>query len=162
MPAAIEIAPLPRSERAAVLHIRLPPDQQVFGGDIAVESADTDPETDFHVLRHEGKVTGFFKIERAYGARYDFAPRGALGLRMLQIDAGAQGKGLGRALFSALPGYLAQHYPAARECWLTVNCRNTRARHVYLTGGWEDTGALYLGGDAGPQHVMRLVLPGHA
>lgn len=154
----IEIAPLPKSDRAAVLHIRLSPDQQVFGGDIAVESADTDPETDFHVLRHEGRIVGFFKIERAYGARYDFAPDWALGLRMLQIDTSAQGKGLGRALFAALPAYLARLYPDRAECWLTVNCRNRRARHVYLTGGWEDAGGLYLDGGAGPQHIMKLVL----
>ena len=141
-----------------MLHIRLPADQQVFGGDIAVESADTDPETDFHVLRHEGQIVGFFKIERPYGARYDFAPNGALGLRMLQIDASVQGKGLGNALFAALPAYLAREYPSASECWLTVNCRNTRARHVYLTAGWEETGALYHGGGAGPQHILRLDL----
>ena len=158
----IEIAPLPKSDRAAVLHITLPPDQQIFGGDIAVESADDDPETDFHVLRHAGRIAGFFKIERAYGARYDFAPEGALGLRMLQIDASAQGKGLGKALFAELPDYLSATYPRAAECWLTVNCRNPRARHVYLTGGWEDTGELYLDGGAGPQHIMRLILPRRA
>lgn len=78
---------------------------------------------------------------------------------MLQIDASEQGRGLGKALFAALPRYLSQRYPDRAECWLTVNCRNPRARHVYLTGGWEDTGALYLDGGAGPQHIMRLRLP---
>lgn len=41
---------------------------------------------------------------------------------------------------------------------LTVNARNPAARAVYLAGGFADTGELYLGGPAGPQHVMRLPL----
>jgi len=158
----IEITPLPRDAVRQAMHIRLPPEQQVFGGDIATEAADPDPEVDFHVLRLGGDIVGFFKIERPYGDRYDFAPPGALGLRMLQIDAAHQGQGLGKALFAALPAYLAQHYPDRSECWLTVNTRNPGARHVYLSGGWDDTGALYHGGGAGPQHIMRLPLPQNA
>ncbi|KAA9010197.1 N-acetyltransferase [Histidinibacterium aquaticum] len=154
----VTLAPLPRSETHRVLHLRLPEDQKVFGGDIAETAADPDPETDFHVIEASGAVVGFFKIERPYGTRYDFAPAGALGLRMLQIDAGAQGFGYGRAAFAALPGYLRERYPDRSECWLTVNCRNPRAGHVYLSGGWEDTGELYHGGPAGPQHIMRLSL----
>lgn len=153
---AVTLGPLPRDRTDLVMHLTLPEDQQVFGGDIRETAADTDPEVDFHVIRAGGDIVGFFKIERAYGARYDFAPEGALGLRMLQVDTGAQGLGIGSAAFAALPGYLATQYPGRDECWLTVNCRNPRARHVYLKGGWEDTGALYHGGAAGPQHIMRL------
>jgi len=42
---------------------------------------------------------------------------------------------------------------------LTVNVRNQVARQLYLRHGFTDTGKLYLGGSAGPQNVLRLVLP---
>ncbi len=42
---------------------------------------------------------------------------------------------------------------------LTVNVRNQVARRLYLRHGFSDSGQLYLGGNAGPQHVLRLDLP---
>jgi RimJ/RimL family protein N-acetyltransferase len=49
-------------------------------------------------------------------------------------------------------------FPRARTLVLTVNVRNPAARAVYVRGGFVDAGELYLGGSAGPQHVLRLHL----
>lgn len=154
----IALTPLPRESADEVLHFTLPPEQEQFAGPIAELVADDDPNRDFHVLRVDGAAVGFFKVERGYGRSHDFAPEEALGLRMLLIDQARQGAGLGKALFALLPGYLRTRYPGSEAIWLTVNCRNPRARHVYLSGGWTDTGALYHGGGLGPQHIMRLDL----
>jgi GNAT superfamily N-acetyltransferase len=77
---------------------------------------------------------------------------------MVMVDQAQQGKGIAKAMFAALPDHLRAGYPDATEAYLTVNCNNPRARHGYLTGGWGDTGDLYLDGGYGPQHVMRLSL----
>ena len=60
---------------------------------------------------------------------------------------------------AALPGLVTRELPGARTVVLTVNVRNQVARQLYLRHGFTDTGELYLGGSAGPQHVLRLVLP---
>ena len=38
------------------------------------------------------------------------------------------------------------------------NLRNTAAIRAYIKAGIEDTGDIYSGGIAGPQHIMRLQL----
>ena len=56
----------------------------------------------------------------------------------------------------ALPDVVRRDFPDARSLVLTVNVRNPAARAVYLGGGFVDGGEQYLGGSAGPQHVLRL------
>ncbi len=108
--------------------------------------------------RDGGEVVGFFKTDRDYAKRHDFAPPGIPGLRGMLIGAQYQGKGYGRAVMAALPAYLAGVFPGKSAILLTVNCTNPLARHVYLAGGWRDTGALYQGGRTGPQHILQLDL----
>lgn len=153
----IQIAPLAHDQGAQVAHLDLPPDQADFVGQIADMLRETEPHIDFHVIREGEQAVGFFKIDRGMD-RNEFAQPGELGLRGLLIGAQYQGRGLGKACFAQLPAYLAQIYPAAKSVVLTVNCRNSRAYHVYTKTGWHDDGTLYLGGRAGPQHVLRLSL----
>ena len=101
---------------------------------------------------------GFFAIDLDYAQAHDFAEQGTLGLRMFCIDARHQGRGLATQACRALGAYLAKQYPQAATVYLTVNHRNPGARAAYLKGGFTDTGEDYLGGGAGPQHIMRLPL----
>lgn len=150
---------LPRDRVSETLHMSLPPEQVPFAGHIADLVTDDNPLRDFHVARLDGTVVGFFKVETAgYANEMPLAPDHALGIRMVMVDQAQQGKGIAKAMFAALPDHLRASYPDATEAYLTVNCKNPRARHVYLTGGWVDTGDLYLDGGYGPQHVMRLSL----
>ena len=45
-----------------------------------------------------------------------------------------------------------------RRIVLSVNVRNPVAIRTYARAGFADTGELYLGGTAGPQHVFELWL----
>lgn len=139
-----------------VLHLELAPEQSDFVGPIAEMVQEIDPQIDFHVIRAGDEVVGFFKIDRGMD-RNDFAHPAELGLRGLLVGAQYQGLGYGSAAFAALPRYLAGIYDSDSAV-LTVNCRNTLAHHVYLRAGWVDDGELFLGGRAGPQHVLRLAL----
>ena len=155
----IRIADLPRDRVGEVLHLARAPGQADFVGAIGDMVEGPFPARDFHVVREGPEVVGFFKIDRDYAPSHDFAEPHGWGLRGLLIGAQFQGRGIGRAVLATLPTYLAHRYPGQTLYYLTVNCRNEIACRAYLSGGWRDEGGVYLGGSAGPQHILRLDLP---
>ncbi|MGA0615253.1 GNAT family N-acetyltransferase [Paracoccus sp. KR1-242] len=155
----IHLEPIGRDEYDRVAHIRVTPEQEPFCGTIAGHFASEETGCDFHAVTRGALPVGFFKIDREYPSRFDFAAEGELGLRAVMIDRAEQGRGSGKAAMLALGPYLARHYPAAGSCVLTVNVVNPAARAIYLAGGFVDDGALYHGGRIGPQHILRLRLP---
>ncbi len=156
--AMITILPLPPDDLPRVAHIAVHPEQVIFSGTIQQAFDTPTPEMDAYAIRHGDDVVGFFKIDRAYSTIHDFAPPTGLGLRTVMVDASHQGMGIGRSLCEMLPAYLAQHYPDACSLWLTVNLRNPGAVRAYAKGGFVDTGEHWLGGEAGPQHIMTMPL----
>ena len=113
---------------------------------------------DHHVILLDDDVIGFFKVDRLYSETYEFCPKGSIGLRALVIDHRQQGKGIGtQAVMDMIP-YLARSYPDFSSVYLTVNCENPGAIRCYLKAGYVDTEALYIGGAAGPQHIMKALL----
>ncbi|MDF3606640.1 GNAT family protein [Paracoccus sp. DMF-8] len=154
----ITLEPLGRDGYDRVAHIAVTPQQEPFCGTIAGHFQADESGCDFHLIARDGRPVGFFKIDRAYAARYDFAAPDELGLRGVMVDAREQGKGSGKAAMRALGPYVARRYPQARALVLTVNEANPLARAVYLAAGFRDTGALHHGGQIGPQHILRLPL----
>ena len=155
---SVTLIPLTLAERDRVAHLAVRPDQLRFAGTVA-EAFDTPQEgVDFHAMIMADTPVGFFKIDRTYPVAHGFAEPGDLGLRAVIVDAVRQGQGIGTAAMRALPAYLRAGYPAARRLWLTVNLQNPAAIASYRKGGFQDTGAIWPHGGAGPQHIMRLVL----
>ncbi len=120
--------------------------------DYLLDSSDT---THRYVIKQYDLVVDFFKLDVAYASTYRFCSKNSIGLRTFAVDQRQQGKGLGTRTVEALLCYLAKHYQTYDFVYLTVNCKNPAAIACYRKGGFEDTGELYLGGQAGPQHVMR-------
>nr|WP_246422723.1 GNAT family N-acetyltransferase [Nocardiopsis mwathae] len=153
-----EDTPAVRRARAAVLKMRLAPGQRRFARDAveALPRADADPHrTPFAVL-HTGRPVGFGILDRrGILAELTDAPGRALLLRAFYLAPEWQGRGIGRAACAALDPLARAVAPDAREILLTVNEDNPPAIRSYLAGGFERTGRRYLGGDAGPQQVMR-------
>lgn len=143
------LSPVTAALRDAVLALAPGPDQEVFSG----RAADTLPAAEADPSRHpvalldgSGCPVGFFVLDET----------GHLLLRAFFVDAAHQRRGhAGRAL-AALPAYVRERFPQATSVSLTVNVRNVVAYAAYLRGGFVDDGELYLGGPAGPQHVLRL------
>lgn len=156
----IAIALLTGTEKARVAHLKPAAGQERFVRDGAFAAMETDPALDLYAVSHDSAVVGMFKLDRGYAsaARHDFCQPGDLGLRGVLVDAAHQGKGIGRQMLAQLPGLVRAGYPGVRRLVLTVNCENPVARAAYLAAGWRDEGRLYLGGDAGPQHVLALDL----
>jgi len=139
---------------AALADIQLTPQQALYAGTASDFLADQSPTRHRHVILADDIPIGFFKLDTAYASHFDFCPPGALGLRAFALDRRQQGKGLGTAAVRALFPYLRDHYPHCTALYLTVNCQNPAAHACYLKGGFQDTGSHYLGGPAGPQHIL--------
>ncbi|MCL9774900.1 GNAT family N-acetyltransferase [Vibrio methylphosphonaticus] len=107
------------------------------------------------VICLNGTPVGFFLLDKAYSNQYLFCPNGAVGLRSLLIDCRYQGQGVAkRAIGKILQNYSVWLHTRNADLYLTVNCKNTLARQLYVKSGFIDTDQLYLGGEAGPQHIM--------
>jgi len=113
----------------------------------------------YHVIIAGVDIVGFFNIDTGYPSSYSFTRSDELGLRAFFIGSSNQGKGYGKAAAMELKPYLVREYSSYSSIALTVNCNNPAAYKCYLGAGFEDTGALYQGEKAGPQHIMRMELP---
>ena len=143
--------------RDAVLRLAPHPQQEEFSGraDQTLPLAERDPARHPYALVEDGEPVAFLVLDET---PTEPDPDADLLLRGFFVDAAAQGRGVATRAVAALPDVVRRDFPTAETVVLTVNVRNPAARAVYLRGGWVDLGELYLGGSAGPQHVMRLHL----
>ena len=139
----------------AIKLIRLADEQVKFAGTADEFISSANETTHLHVIKNNGSVIGFFKLDVAYSSNYEFCPSDGLGLRAFAIDTSQQGKGLGTKAVKALIPYLKAHYSMFNWVYLTVNCKNPGAKVCYEKGGFENGFEQYLGGLAGPQYIMR-------
>jgi RimJ/RimL family protein N-acetyltransferase len=155
---AIALRPLGQRDLNLVSGVKVAPDQIRYSGTITQAFKAKEKDVDFHAILNGSLAVGFFKIDRTYPQRYDFALTGELGLRAFMINFADQGKGYATGAVQKLTRYLAVQYPAAPSIVLTVNFANPGAIACYRRGGFHDTGEVYSHGAAGPQHVMRMDL----
>lgn len=150
---------LPRDQYELATALSVASEQLEFTGTVADALAGVGDARHPHGIWLDQSLVGFFIVDTRFDLEFDFCESGSLGIRTFLIDSRRQGQGLGKAAAKALTLYLAEAYPVSAKVWLTVNCRNQAAYRCYEQGGFADTGDLYLGGAAGPQHVMRQPLP---
>jgi len=164
----IELVPLLPGDRyrPAVLALSVLPEQEIYCGRAAttLPHADADPaRTPFVVLqttRPAGVVVGFGVLDRVgILAQLVDEPVRAVLLRGFYVDARQQGRGLGTAAAAAVPRLAGSLFPGAELVVLTVNEDNPAAVLAYTRAGFTGTGVRYLGGGAGPQHVMVAAVP---
>ncbi|WP_115718960.1 GNAT family N-acetyltransferase [Gallaecimonas mangrovi] len=150
----IAVEPMQAHHQAALLAVELTPEQVKFAGTASDFWADTRSGISRYLITWQGQVIGFFKIDFHYSNHYDFCRRKALGLRAYAIDRRQQGKGYGSQAVAALLAHLKPLSVDFPCIYLTVNAKNPGAIRCYQKGGFTDTGEHYLGGKAGPQHIM--------
>jgi RimJ/RimL family protein N-acetyltransferase len=109
-----------------------------------------------HVIIANDEIIGLFLLDTEYSKKYDFCPAKSIGLRGFLISSKHQGKGFGKSSVLALKPYLEINYSQYNNIYLTVNFNNSAACRCYLRANFDDTNTHYLGGVAGPQHIMRL------
>jgi len=145
----------------AVRALQVAPEQWPFVGDTGanLDQARADPASEAMAVLAGERVVGFYRLDFAAAAIAGRAfAEPSVGLRSYLIDRDAQGRGYGRAAIAACCDDLRRRHPRTRLLALTVNVRNAAAIAAYRKAGFADTGELYLGGSAGPQHLMLLRL----
>ncbi|MGO4221704.1 GNAT family N-acetyltransferase [Lysobacter sp. TAF61] len=145
----------------AVRQLRVSEEQYRYVGDTAFNLGDSlrDPMSEAMAVFAHDEVIGFYRLDfapNAVAGRPMHAP--SVGLRAFVIDQGRQGTGLGTQAMAACCADLRQRHPDRALLVLTVNCSNHAAIAAYRKVGFVDTGELYHGGSAGPQHLMLIPL----
>jgi RimJ/RimL family protein N-acetyltransferase len=146
---------------AAVRDLRVGEDQYRYVGDTAFNLADSlrDPMSEAMAVLADDRVVGFYRLDfapNAVAGRPMHAP--SVGLRAFVIGHDQQGRGLGTQAMVACCADLRRRHPDRALLVLTVNCNNHAAIAAYRKVGFVDTGELYQGGSAGPQHLMFFPL----
>ncbi|MDC0710365.1 GNAT family protein [Stigmatella sp. ncwal1] len=157
MEPSIEVRPVDDTLRAAVAALSVHPEQQAFVGSVLESLADVAacPGSEALALLLAGQVVGYVRIDARATALGDHPlAEGAVALRSFLIDASRQGQGLGTRALHAIQRYVAARHPGRHRILLSVNVRNAGAVRAYLRAGYVDSGDLYQGGPAGPQHVL--------
>lgn len=153
----IEIQPLVTPVTEEVANLSVNSEQVQYVGiitDILSESMPKQGESQWVIYSNDIAV-GFFILDLAYSQTIASCPLGAVGLRAFFIDRRYQGLGLAKAAIETiLTNYENWLNCNGADLYLTVNCRNQSAYKLYQKFGFEDTNELYLGGEAGPQHIM--------
>lgn len=153
----VHVVPVDEALRPAVLALAVHSDQLPFVGYASDSLADVAvcPGSDALALLHGDVVVGYVRIDRRAAALGNHPlAEGAVALRSFLIDIAWQGRGLGGAALEAIRAWVAARHPDRERIVLTVNVRNEAAVRAYLRAGYRDSGGLYHGGSAGPQHVL--------
>jgi RimJ/RimL family protein N-acetyltransferase len=156
----VRLAAVSPDLREALLRLAPPPEQERFAGRLAdtLPAAEVDPERMPVAILADRAPVGFFVLHRGPAAGVLAPERRDVLLRAFLVDAASQGRGIATRALAALPDFVARHLPGVRRIVLSVNVRNPVAIRTYRRAGFADTGDLYHGGAAGPQHVFELWL----
>ncbi|MYM58335.1 GNAT family N-acetyltransferase [Vibrio sp. OCN044] len=150
----VSISPLDSTHLIDVQNITLADEQEKYAGNAENFLSSGSETMHLYVIKSGSKPVGFFKIDTLYSDNFSFCSQNSLGVKAFAIDINCQGKGIGTLAVKALLSYLDVNYSQYKSVYLTVNCKNPAAKACYHKGGFLDTQQLYLGGEAGPQHIM--------
>jgi ribosomal protein S18 acetylase RimI-like enzyme len=119
-----------------------------------------DPLFDCFLVK-KGEVTvGFFALDFSCDrhSAYVSSSHFTCAFRCFFIDRRFQRQGLASQTLEELWKYLATAYPKLESVFLTVNFKNITAKNLYLREGFKIQEKPYVGGAAGPQHLMTKLL----
>jgi RimJ/RimL family protein N-acetyltransferase len=156
----VRLAPVGPELRDGLLALAPRPEQERFSGRLTetLPAAEADPEREPVAILEGDEPVGFFVLHRGPSAGELAPERRDVLLRAFLVDAAAQGRGIATRALAALPDFVSERLPGVRRIVLSVNVGNPVAIRTYQRAGFADSGALYRGGAAGPQHVFELWL----
>lgn len=155
---SISIAALTPNQKQQLLQIELTQEQIKYTATATAFLQSAGLHQHLYSINRGPNLLGYFMLDTDFAANFDLDKANVIGLRSFAIDRRFQGQGIGTAATEAIVQYVCQHYPQFAELVLTVNLKNIGAQRCYSKAGFTDTGALYLGGQAGPQAIYSIRL----
>ncbi|RUW21604.1 pyridoxal-phosphate dependent enzyme [Mesorhizobium sp. M4B.F.Ca.ET.143.01.1.1] len=152
---------LSRFDDAAVVHLKLNPEQEQFVDSLDVvfselrNSSCPELEHPFSIVVRD-KAVGFFVL-REKAAVPEWAPPDVITLHSLRVGSAYQCSGYGRAAMRLAAQWILTNRPGVDCLMLAVNVRNMTARKVYLRSGFWDTGGTYCG-PVGTQNILACTV----
>ncbi|MFI7602719.1 GNAT family N-acetyltransferase [Actinoplanes sp. NPDC049681] len=131
---AVELRPVTKDDFRAVIKLEVAPDQAGFVAPNVIGIAETHiyPEAEPRAVYADGELVGFVLLHPGERA-------GEHVLVRLMIDHRFQGRGLGRQALEAAVSHAA-HEHKADSVRLSFVPSNDRARALYLSAGFQETG----------------------
>ncbi len=154
---SVSLQALDEADIPALMALSLAQEQSAFVKPISDILAAISPAQRAYVIRCRQQLVGFFIIDRDYPYARELDLHDVALLRSFFIGQAYQGRGYAKQALARLPAMLALQ-GGFKHVALTVNCRNKAAQGLYLATGFSDSGVLYLGGPAGPQHIYVKTL----
>jgi ribosomal protein S18 acetylase RimI-like enzyme len=116
----------------------------------------TASKLDCYFIHFNENEIGFFALDFAHDrhAKYVTEETDFAVLRNFLIDKNFQGRGLAKKSMNKIDQLISDHYPRVKSLYLTVNFKNEVAVKAYTRCGFSFLKEPYLGGAAGPQHVL--------
>ncbi|MEE1675565.1 GNAT family N-acetyltransferase [Agarivorans aestuarii] len=158
MMVAMNLQPFAEHYFEQVLALQVAPEQQNYVKSIADILQQLSEQQSAHLMMVDKLLVGFFVIDQHYPYKQDLALNKAVLLRSFFVDQRHQGNGYGYQAGMLLKDYVSQLISDSDLLGLTVNCRNHAAQALYKKCGFIDSGVLYRGGPAGPQHIYLMKL----
>ena len=161
-PALLRTEPVGTRHRAALLRLRVQPEQRAYVGAVADLLADADacPASTSLAILYGEEVIGHARIEANARSVAGYEPaQPSVGLRAFLIDARHQGQGLGTRALATLLNELAVRHPHAREVMLAVDADNTAALALYRRAGFSEARRGYHGAPFPSQRLLWRALP---
>lgn len=154
----VALTPLANFDHSAVAHLKLEPGQEEFVVPLDVTFSDLrnslHPEWEHPFSIVVGNETVGFFVLREKAALPHWAPPGVITLHGLRVGQAYQRKGYGNAAVILASKWISINRLYIDTLMLSVNARNTIAKHAYLRWGFSDTGATWLG-PTGPQNILE-------
>jgi RimJ/RimL family protein N-acetyltransferase len=157
---SVSLQALDEADIPALMALSLAPEQSAFVKPISEILAAISPAQRAYVIRCRQQLVGFFIIDSDYPYARELDLHDVALLRSFFIGQAYQGRGYAKQALAQLPAVLALQggFKRFKHLALTVNCRNKAAQGLYLATDFSDSGVLYLGGPAGPQHIYVKTL----
>jgi len=139
------------------IDVRMSPEQMQFTSPVERALARMQFDEKAFVIYDEDIAVGFFTLKPSHSdAVEELRSDTRLTLQSFMIDERRQARGYAKRALGQLPALARQYFANIESIGLSVNCRNEIAYRLYQKNGFLDTGELYYGGSAGPQHVMLM------
>ncbi len=136
----LSLEPITRSNWRSTLEVKTTPDQLLFVADYEPIALVILAKSYVNADGKEWRPLAIKETDNVVGVVAVAQHANECEIFHLVIDQEFQGRGIGKASVKLLLDYIRREVPDCKKVSLTVHPDNERARHIYQTSGFHDSG----------------------